>query len=804
MGMNACEIFRDIDDLFANYETNKEQFNNEHGSYNKYCPGKSGSKRCDTDYEKLNSILGYAYTELIQNNMTDLDSENDPSADFLVMALSHRLCKLSKNHSLSIKDAFKKYLRSQGGFNYSSVLHNKKYFNGSNIGIINCFYLAFKQICETINTYGKSIVQQDEYIRVIAQCYIIYDRLYNFVNQCSPYFQLLNHLKAIYDEFKKAVIKLNDNDQTLRSMLKQIPPIDKTTFGSEFNTIGCTKTHKKLEQNISRIKTKPQDEQEGKDEFSTLTELLGSDDENGDLGNKDISTNSLNQNQNGQQGAPTVSKPASEKSPPTPPQASQQSGTNPQSETKDSDKGQGASKSEKTDSGTPKGNSDSEGGGSGSGTGSEKGGTKGGSGSPGSGTPSVQNDQGGSSGGPGSQGDSSNQGGSSGGPGSQGDSSNQGGSSGGPGSQGDSSNQGGAVGGSKESGDQAPSHSSGASNEDWLGNLGMSLNLTGYMPSVSGIYESSKNILTNTANQITSTYNSAKAIAQDTYDKTVSIAKDTYDSAVTAVKNTYDNTMTTIKGAYSATTNYIDGTVSSIINQLNSFSTFSQLNGDQSGSDGSGNSLPAGNSPLKAPQIPDPNLPQLPSSSTPSGTTTSPSPTSPDTIPTLSQSQSDPVQSHDTNSGTGVPKTLTNSSTDPSSTWNGSTIGTIVKINEKPSIWCIGSNKKCDILGIGIISISIFAFLTIMYKYISFGSEKNSKKKKSMKRVMKFVDGNRKTQIIIKSYDRNKDLKPIINSVDRKKDPTLNIYKLMQADPVPFINSFFLLIFFVYKKKFII
>ncbi|CAD2095791.1 hypothetical protein YYG_05175 [Plasmodium vinckei petteri] len=768
MGLEACDTFRDVDELFTNDEGNAKKFNNKDGLYNKYCPGKSGSKRCDTDYEKLNAILGYAYTELIQNNNIDLDNKNDPSVDFLVMILSHRLYKLSKNHSLSIKDAFRKHLRSQGGFNYASVLRNKKYFNDSNIGIINCFYLAFKQICETINTYDKSKVQQDEYIKVIAQCYIIYDRLYNFVNQCGPYLQLLDHLKTIYNEFIGAVIKLNDYDQTLRSKLKKLSSIDKTTFGSEFNTIGCIKTHKKLEQNISRIKTKPQDEHEEKDEFSTLTELLGSDGDDAegvDLGNKDIPTNSLNQDQNGQHGTPTVSKPASERSPPTPPQASQQSGTSPQSETKDSDKGQGASKSEKKGSGTPKENSDSEGGGSGSGTGSEKGGTKGGSGSPGSGTPSIQNDQGGSSGG--------------------------------PDSQGDSSNQGGAVGGSNGSGDQAPSHSSGASNEDWLGNLGMNLNLTGYMPSISGIYESSKNILTNTSNQITSAYNNAKAIAQDTYDITMTAVKDTYDSAVTAVKDTYNSAVTNINYAYTTSTNYISGAFSSITNQLSSLGSFSQLGNDQSGSDGSGNSLPTDNGPLKAPQIPNSDK------NSPPGTTTSPSPTSPDTIPTLSQSQSDPVQSHDTNPGTGISQT-TNSITDPPSTWNGRKTGTIVKINEKPSIWCIGSNKKCDILGIGIIGISIFVFLAIMYKYISFGSAKNSKKKKSMKKVIKFVDGNRKTQIIINSYDRNKDLKPIINSVDRKKDPTLNIYKLMQADPVPFINSFFLLIFFVYKKKFII
>ncbi|CAD2096506.1 PIR protein CIR protein [Plasmodium vinckei lentum] len=739
--MESCVIFRELDALFIDYETNKEQFNNKGGLYNKYCPGKNGSQICDTDYKKLIAISGHAYAELMQNNMADLDNENDPSADFLVMGLSHRLCKLSKNHSLSIKDAFKKYLSNQGGFNYWSILRNKKYFIGSNIGIINCFYLAFKQICETINTYDKSKVQQDEYIRVIARCYIIYDRLYNFVNQCGPYTQLLNHLKTIYNEFIRAVIKLNDNDPTLRSKLKKLPPIDKTTFGSEFNTKECTKVHKKLEQNISRVKKKSQEEQEKQDEFNTLTELLGSDDgdaedddENGGLGNDNTPTNSLNKDKNGQQGTPTVSKLTSEKSPPTPPQAPQKPGTGPQSGTKDSDKGSDPSKSEKRGSENQKGNSGSEGGGSGR--------------------------------------------------------------------QGDSSNQGGSVGGPKESGDQTPSHSLGASNEYLPRSWGMSYNLMSYIPSVSSIYQSSKNILTNATNQVSNAYNSAMIIV-----------KDTYDSTVIAVKNTYDNTVTTIKGAYSATTNYIGDTVSSIINQLNSFGTFSQVDDDQSESGGSGNSLPTDNNSLKTPQTP--NSPQLPSSSTPPGTTRSPLPTSPaisqpQSGPTQDSSQitdqnggSDPAQSYNTNPGTGISQT-TNSITDPSSTWDGSTTGTVVKISEKSSIWCIASNKKCNVLGIGIISISIFAFLTIMYKYISFRSAKNSKKKKSMKRVIKLADGNRKAQIIINSYDRNKHLKPVINSVGRKKDSLLNIYKLMQADPVPFINLFFLLTFFVYKKKFII
>ncbi|VEV56666.1 CIR protein PIR protein [Plasmodium vinckei vinckei] len=145
--------------------------------------------------------------------------------------------------------------------------------------------------------------------------------------------------------------------------------------------------------------------------------------------------------------------------------------------------------------------------------------------------------------------------------------------------------------------------------------------------------------------------------------------------------------------------------------------------------------------------------------------------------------------------------TLPSSDISPSNIGNGNkTLGTAIKVIEKLSIWCIAQNKKCNIVGIGIIGFSIFSFLAIMYKYLSFGSATKSKKK-NMKRVIKLVDGNKKTKIIISSYDKKRGLKLIINSVGGKKYPLLNMYKLMQTDPMPFINLFFLLIFFVYKRK---
>ncbi|CAD2084724.1 PIR protein CIR protein [Plasmodium vinckei brucechwatti] len=422
------------------------------------------------------------------------------------------------------------------------------------------------------------------------------------------------------------------------------------------------------------------------------------------------------------------------------------------------------------------------------------------------------------------------------------DSGTGGGPSDGPGSTGDGKDSGGgnpgsgANGGSKAPGDQGVTDPSGNSDGGWLGNWEINFNPMSYIPSVSDIYETPKNILASTANKITSAYSSTVDNIKYAYDRTVDSATNAYNSTMIVVKDTYNSTMTNITNAYTTSTNYISGAVSSITNQLSSLGSFSQLGNDQPALGGSGNNLPTDNNSLKTPKTPNsdhnplPLPPSLPSPLPqyhPPSVTLPPSQTLPPLPSQLQQIKpqnmqvtnlqplsgstqdssqitnqnggSNPVQSHDTKPLTVISQT-TNYSTGPSSTGSGITTGTDVKMNEKSSIWCIASNKKCGILGIGIISISIFAFLTIMYKYISFGSSKKSEKK-NMKRVIKLVDGNKKTQIIIKSYDRNKHLKPIINSVGRKKDPLLNIYKLMQADPVPFINLFFLLIFFVYKRQ---
>ncbi|WBY54910.1 PIR protein [Plasmodium yoelii yoelii] len=168
-------------------------------------------------------------------------------------------------------------------------------------------------------------------------------------------------------------------------------------------------------------------------------------------------------------------------------------------------------------------------------------------------------------------------------------------------------------------------------------------------------------------------------------------------------------------------------------------------------------------------------------------------------------------------------------------------------------------------MGISILILLIPIALAIMYKYLPFGWRKKSKKKKNMKKAINMFDTNETTEEVINPTDRKKQMKIIINlssqnkqdkkltnsstpkkqdkqfinsstqkkqdkqfinSNDRKKKveiiinsskkkqtkhfinstywgkyPLLNIYKLMKADPVPFIILFLLFIFYLYKRK---
>ncbi|VEV55124.1 PIR protein CIR protein [Plasmodium vinckei vinckei] len=702
------------------------------------------NRNCVTNMDKIGALTTYLFLGI--NALY-----NNENAKYFLMWLSDKLFKMhtEKNKTknpITLDMAYRMYLEKDlGNFRYWSLLNNVKGLKEVNLKHMADFYKLLNHICNTILDYKNNGAESASLLQNSTNCSNQYLSLYNSVPNCSSYYHLLDNLKGTYDKFRNPALKeikkknpqLAGHLQTLTTPdgVEMMLSVDFKTF--DFSDEKCKRKTKK-----KRTKSKE----------TTSTSILSS-----------------------PQSFPVSSSQDNAKL-----QEPQKSGISPQSGTKGSDKGQGASKSEKTDSGTQKGNSNSEGGDKGDpdrGKENEKA-NKGDSGDRSFG---VQGDQGKSYGNPGGGKDSRG---------------------GVPGS--------GANGGAKGPRDQDVTDPSEKSNEGWLGNWVTNFNPMSYIHNASSIYETPKDILTNVTNQVNNAYKSA-----------MNIAKDTYNSAVTAVKTTYDNTMTTVKGAYSATTNYISGAVSSITNQLSSLGSFSQLGYDQSDLGGSGNSLPTDNNPPTTTKIPDPisssppsspPSPSIPQSQSPSDSQTRsdpPLPKSPDSQGSSTQIHKCPVQQIAPTGGNIASQTppsgqdtLSISGNNFSNTKNENVITVAnIKVKEAPSIWCIGPNTKCDITDISIIIISTFIILTIMYKYLSLGWTSKSKRKKTIKKVINSIGGKRPVQIIIKSYDRNKDLKPVINSIGRKKDPLLNIYKLMQADPIPFINLFFLLIFFVYKRK---
>ncbi|CAD2087450.1 PIR protein CIR protein [Plasmodium vinckei brucechwatti] len=284
--------------------------------------------------------------------------------------------------------------------------------------------------------------------------------------------------------------------------------------------------------------------------------------------------------------------------------------------------------------------------------------------------------------------------------------------------------------------------------------------------------------------------------------------------ATDKINNVYKNTMDNLKDAYDKSSSYFSEFINNVTSQFNQVDSPPKSGGNQPGSSspsGGGNSL----NQLPSPQLPSATDPKnLPS--------TLPLPNPPPILPPeLSKDplqQKNPPSQSQLNTQQTTQTNLSNQKTVGQfvkslssdlilkkpwnifpTTWNGSgDCKPEIKFMNATLVCC--TSEQCSLTGIPVILVLIPIILLIGYKYLSFGSSKKSEKK-NMKRVINFHDGNRKTKVIISSNDRSKHLKPVINSVSKKKDPLLNIYKLIRADPMPFINLFFLLIFFVYKRK---
>ncbi|SCL90828.1 CIR protein, partial [Plasmodium chabaudi chabaudi] len=254
MDIGAYNLFLEVDKLFDDKSVNVEKFNANH-NVSDYCPEKNGSKRCDNDYERINAIGGHLIMQLYFKNSSINGGNNDKRfIEYFIMWLSHIVYKITGDHTITLKSAYDKYLKDNfGQFKHWHLLQDKKYLTNSNMAIMNLLYLLFQQNCETIEKYKTRHVLGHEYANKAFQSFMIYDQLSNFINQCGPYTELLDHLKEKYNGFIKNAKSENKHGDDVVDQLIELPSIEKINCESKFKSKGCKIVHYKLEKTTPKL-----------------------------------------------------------------------------------------------------------------------------------------------------------------------------------------------------------------------------------------------------------------------------------------------------------------------------------------------------------------------------------------------------------------------------------------------------------------------------------------------------------------------------------------------------------------------
>ncbi|VEV56202.1 PIR protein CIR protein [Plasmodium vinckei vinckei] len=661
---------------------------------------------CKTNEDYINALIAYIIMKF--KDTIRINSRYNDYDEYLLMWISDKLFKMYHEsqgtnkkigfvYSITLNQAYEDYLdKHKQRLNYWVLLNMQQGLKEANLKYMSEFYKLLNIICKIITDYN-SRTRNKKITKYSTDCRRQYRTLYNNIPKCKSYFDLLNKLKGIYDDFSSD-IKKND----LKTNLKKLTLENGTEMNAvkgfkryNFSDSKC-KTPKK-----KRTSSKPSKPNSGP--ASTIKIQRGSP---GSQGVSNATGNQLSNQENTSKGPDNGSIGGSDGN-----QVSQEGSEGSKSGQDAKDSEPGGSGSEKTDTDNDPSN-------------------KGG----------PQGDQGDSVDGPGSgQGDKGGQVG-----GSNSDQVNQGGL----GSSGDGSGSDPVEKGSQSmSGDPVDT-----------GQSFFRITLKGIDKLNTGIKFFEK------------------------HKKKIVEAKET-------INNLYNTSMSNIKIAYDNSMKILNSIIDNISNQPEKVNMPSTLDGNKLGSGGTGGGPPTpnGSSPSQK------DSPQTPSGTSP---TTLPLPDPKEqTSPLQSPQDSSGKQNYDQNDQGGSQKIVTNpvvKSENP---------GTETKGNGITKIGDIYVLKEYKQIGISIIVLLIPITLTILHKYLSSGWRKELKKKTNMKKVINSIGEKKQIQIIIKSSNQKKNTKKSINSVYGEKSPSLNIYKIMQADPVPFINLFFLLIFFVYKRK---
>ncbi|CAD2092911.1 PIR protein CIR protein [Plasmodium vinckei lentum] len=861
MDAKVCDFLYEVNDVFTKEIIDEKKFN-KFTKYHSYCPyqNNSNEKKCTNNYERINALGAYLFNKISEIDTTYKNKNGvSQNIELFMIWIGGKLFKMDNDYKATLEESYKKHLgKHMGNFNYWDVINSKSIYKDATIRKMSELDILLNNICKLITEYNKNSQNPDRKRlgNLFTLCLNSYRSFYTSASGCKPYLHLLDSLKMMYEIFRSQKIVNNSLQGREKELL--LKRINHLTMFKDENKLFVSVNENLSFSDKECIGVKSKDEKIGEQIASKKSQDLGKS-KNPARGNQaQVPGNA----QRGNIGStkrpappPAPAKPVAVKpSPQSPPSEKDTKLKTPQAG-KTNQNGPG-DKVNRAGGGKGDTGSGVNGGGSGPGDHIDKG-SQGGSGNQvntgsqtsHSGDPSHGN-QVPAQPAPASSGAGTPQSAGMTKPGtsqsptvslpvpslSPSDPQKPGPQPHQPKppvpnpsqtnpqplppiSQNDSSSQKSQTGGSGSGNGNPGGESSNPPSSVSGGSFGLGSSFLEFILK-----------------------------GKEYYNKVSEFIKDNqqnFKDAAEKISGAYNNTVENLKSAYNASSDYFNSVINNITSHFNQVDSPPKPGGIQPGS---GNSTTGGNSSnqLSPPQPPSatdsssPSNPPKNSSQDPVTTPTKdPSPNQPSASPTIDTPSTpapnptpttsiDPIpQKHPppqpqpiTQHHAQVPAQINqlNSqkivqfvkslSSNPNlkktwnlfpTTWNGSgDCKPEIKLMNTTLVCC--TSEQCSLTGISVILVLIPIILSIAYKYLSFGLSKKSEKK-NMKRVINFHDGKNKTKIIISSYDNKKDLKPVINSVGEKKGSLLNIYKLMQADPIPFINLFFLLIFFVYKRK---
>ncbi|SCL92005.1 CIR protein [Plasmodium chabaudi chabaudi] len=256
MDKNVCKLFVDADKVFNQGNIKEDAFNNS-DVYKKFCP-KGG---CSSNYDRLGALCGYLLAELPKLNKNPKGSEDNANQnyEFIFMWLADKFLKISRNVSVSLNDYYEKFIVSNGGsFNCWDTLDNKEHFKDSNLSIMSLFYQLFMNICSALMKNEISNFELKKFKDTDYDYYQIYDLISTQVSNCDPYVQLLINFKKTYDEYRELAITKIPEDEHDNIHSLACSPINSNDDQPEllFGSNGCKALHEFFQQMFQKRKPK--------------------------------------------------------------------------------------------------------------------------------------------------------------------------------------------------------------------------------------------------------------------------------------------------------------------------------------------------------------------------------------------------------------------------------------------------------------------------------------------------------------------------------------------------------------------